>query len=46
MGSIETEIQDKKEILENKKTKDSILPENLLNGDKDSDDVSGQLSLF
>ena len=41
-----TEIQDKKEILENKKTKDSILPENLLNGDKDSDDVSGQLSLF
>lgn len=40
------EINEKKEIIEIKKTNDSVLPNKTVNENKDSDDVSGQLSLF
>ncbi len=40
------EINEKKEIIEIKKTNDSVLPDKSVNGNKDSEDISGQLSLF
>lgn len=41
-----TVINEKKEIIEKKEVNDSVLPNKPVNGNKDSEDISGQLSLF